>query len=218
MRNLLQIFVSLCLLIIISSCSSEEEIVLVEQVNDFTMLEVGNYWIYEWYEIEPNGVTTILDRSDTVYISGVINTGDKELFLREATFLGSARQSYLFDSANMIFTFPEREIYLTLDNSIEQRKILGFADDPIATVIYSLEEGSDYVEVPAGRFECINFKGVIQPLREDYPHGERYNFNHYSEKVGLVSMRTQFYNSPNDIEMRLVSYGKSESKPQEDIP
>ena len=209
MKESHQLPVYLCILFILVGCSNDDEALPRELVNDFTMIEVGNYWVYEWYEIEPNGVTTILNRRDSVYISEVIETGSKSLFLREATFLGTPRQSYLFDSANTIFRFSDREILLTLDESIEQRKLLGFENDPIARVTYSLEEGTDYVEVPAGRFECINFKGVIEPLQSEYPHGERYNFHHYAKNIGLVSMRTQFYNSPNDIEMRLVKYGKN---------
>ena len=62
--------------------------------------------------------------------------------------------------------------------------------------------------VPAGQFDCINFQGTIESLQLDYPHGTRFNNNFYAKDVGLVKLTTQFYSQPNDLEMRLVDYGR----------
>ena len=189
-------------------CSSDE-VTPSTSILDFVNIEVGNYWIYEWYEIEPDGTTSSFNTRDSLIIVGDTLISGKRFFIRSGTLLGGDRtELLLFDSLNSIFTYPAKEMLFTLDDTIEETKNYGPKEDPVASGKYSLSDEVSSITVPAGEFECLNYQGLIEPLQQDYEYGTRINSNLYSHGVGLVLMKTQFYSSPNDLEMRLVSFGK----------
>lgn len=190
-----------------SSCSDEELPTTTHDVIEFTNLKVGNYWVYEWIEIEPDGSESSFNKRDSVYIVRDTTISKKTYLVRSGTFLGSRKRELLFDSANSIFLYPSNELIFTLDETIESTVNYGPEENPIAIATYALDANNTNVTVPAGVFECLNYSGVTQSLEADYPHGTRLNSNLYSNGTGLVLMKTQFYNSPNDLEMRLIKTG-----------
>ena len=193
-------------LILLSGCSKNDDVSPIT-VMDYANLHVGNYWVYEWYEIDPLGNTTIFNKRDSIYIKKDTLIAGREYFIRTGTFLESERTTILFDSANSIYLYPSREVLFTYDFDLKYTQTYGPEDNSIAIASYSLSRDYFVIEVPAGPFACINYEGVIEPLDPDYEYGDRVNSNYYARDVGLVSMRTQFYSSPNDLEMRLVKYG-----------
>ena len=47
----------------------------------------------------------------------------------------------LFDSANSLFSYPERDLLFTLDINQESTRDFGLGDDPVATGNYALKVG-----------------------------------------------------------------------------
>lgn len=207
MKNYFTLF-SLCGLMSFYACS-EEELSPTASILEFANLEVGNYWIYDWYEITPDGQESSYATRDSIFIEGDTLISGRRYLIRTGTHRGHLRRELLFDSAMSIYRYPFRDILFTLDDEVEVTKSFGHGDNIIAVGTYSLESATTSVTVPAGQFECFSYTGTIESVLPDYQHGTRYNSYLYSNEVGLVLMRTHFFSSPNNLEMRLVDYGAS---------
>jgi hypothetical protein len=205
MRN----YILLGLILIVISCN-REPVTPTNPIINLMNLKVGNYWVYDWYEINlTNGDVSNLSKRDSIVIEKDSVVADRTYYIKSSNLLGSSlrTKTVLFDSINTIYSFPEREIILTLDKSVNYTRNFGTEQVLIAVGYYSLDNSSVSINVPAGTFQSINFKGRIESQEPNYQYGIRYNDNYYSDKVGLVKMRTQIYSAPNDIEMRLVRHG-----------
>lgn len=191
------------------SCSpSEVTLNDEESISDYSKLEIGNYWVYDWFTVTPEGVSTYY-ATDSIFIEKDTIIDNKIFYIKSRTFLGKRkRRTILFDSLESSYIYPDSTLYLSLDPEIEVTKTYGLEEDPLAIGTFSLVDSTQLIDVPAGSFVCINFKGEIEPLQEDYEYGIRYNNNYYAKDVGLVLLTTLFYSSPNNLEMRLVDYGK----------
>lgn len=204
--NLKSLITTLAIASLFFSCA-DDIITPAPDVLHFTHLETGNYWVYEWFEIEPDGSEASFNKRDSLYIQKDSVISGRTYLVRSGTFLGNPKTELLFDSANSVFIYPTRELVFTLDESIEFISFYGSEEDPIAKGTYSLDNTKTTISVPAGEFECVNYQGITESLESDYPYGTRINSNLYSKGTGLVFMQTQFYSSPNDLQMRLVKSG-----------
>jgi hypothetical protein len=206
MKNLVLLLAVLLLLI---SCENES-VTPNNPIANLMNLKVGNYWVYDWYEIDAtNGNATNLNKRDSLIIVKDTIISGRTYFIKRGNFFGNSQQikTLLFDSINSIFSFPDKEIVLTLNRSLVIIRDFGSKANPIAIGYYSLDDKNVSIQVPAGNFQSINFRGRIEPQYASYPYGIRYNDNFYADNVGLIKVRTQLYSSPNDIEMRLVKHG-----------
>lgn len=168
-------------------------------------LRVGNYWVYDWFEIDLNNNATLLDRTDSVIIEKDTIINNKSYFVKKS-FYGSPlmTRTILFDSMN---SYPDKKVIFTLDKSLMITQNLGPETKPTLIGYYAIDDTETSVEVPAGSFQSINFKGRIEPQDGDYPYGVRYNDNYYSKNIGLIKVATQLYSSPNNLELRLTKFG-----------
>ncbi len=119
------------------------------------------------------------------------------------------RSYNFFDSANSIYSYPDRQVRLTLDQSKEFSVQIGITDDnhSLATVYYSIDTEPITVNVPPGNYATINNKGRVEPNQTDYPLGIRTLNNYYSKGTGLIKKTCYMYSSPATLEMRLVKTG-----------
>lgn len=210
MRN----YILLGLILIFISCDNEP-VTPSNPIINLMNLKAGNYWVYDWYEINlTNGDVSNLSKRDSIVIEKDSVVMDRTYFVKSSNLFGSSirTKTVLFDSLNTIYSFPEREVILTFDKSVNYTKNFGTEEVLIAVGYYSLDNSSVSIDVPAGTFQSVNFKGRIESQEPNYQYGIRYNDNYYSDKVGLVKMRTQIYSSPNEIEMRLVRHGSTNLK------
>lgn len=193
----------LLLFTLLTSCS-DEEVQVNEDVLSYVKLEIGNYWVYDWYEVDSLS-EQLIHESDTVVVLGDTIISGKKYFVKRPHKY-AARNLILFDSANVVYSYPDKRIVFTIDNSQTETIEIGPKDGLIALGTYQLKE-EEIISVPAGSFECLNWQGVFVSYEDDYEHGNRFNNNYYSRNVGLVKIKTQFYRSPNDLEARLISFG-----------
>ncbi len=199
---------SLFAFLIFLSCSETavEPSIETESIEDYSQLEVGNYWVYDWYEIDGTSGEATYRSSDSLYIRTDTLINGRQYFIKSGTFLGTPNYSVIqFDSANALYSYPDRMIF-TLDSALKTTVDIP-STSPIAIGEYGLLSESETVQVPAGTFNCLNYFGTTESLDSEYPHGIRINSNHYAKHVGLVKTLTQFHSSPNDLEMRLRSFG-----------
>lgn len=202
------IYCSLTMLLM-ASCSDDEPGVQLRTISDFSQLEVGNYWVYDWYEVQPDGSESLMDLRDTLRIEADTLIEGRTMFIRTGTFMGQTRREIVYDSISQLLTYPNRMALFVIDSNLEFTRNFGPVDSPISVGIYHLNSLIETLEVPAGEFNCLNFQGTIESLELDYPYGTRFNNNLYSHGVGLVKLTTQFYSQPNDLEMRLIDFGRN---------
>ena len=203
-------FIVIAVSIIAISCD-DENITSPSPIVNLMNLKVGNYWVYDWYEVNiTSGVVTNLNKRDSIIIEKDSIINDRTYYVKSNNYLGNVLRSktLVFDSLSTLYTYPDREIVLTLTKSMEVTKKIGPKDNPIAIGYYSIEDSRVNIQVPAGTFLSLNFRGRIESQQSDYPYGIRYNDNFYSENIGLVKVRTYNYSSPNDLEMRLLRHGR----------
>ncbi|MDW3194218.1 MAG: hypothetical protein R8G66_17725 [Cytophagales bacterium] len=195
-----------------AACSTNDQDLpvprLITTVSEYSQLEVGNYWIYDWFEVQPDGSETPMELRDTLRIEADTLIEGRTMFVRAGTFMGQPRHEILYDSISHLLTYPERLPIFVFDSSQEFIRNFGPVDAPISIGTYRQKTAVETIEVPAGVFDCINFQGTIESLELDYPHGTRFNNNLYARDVGLVQLTTQFYSQPSDLEMRLVDFGR----------
>ncbi len=202
------IYCSLTLLIL-TSCSDDGPDVQVRTISSFSQLSIGNYWVYDWYEVEPDGSESPMQLRDTLMIESDTLIEGRRMFVRTGTFMSQPRREILYDSISHLLTYPDRLALFTLDTREEITRNFGPADAPLSVGTYRLNTVLETITVPAGEFQCLNFQGTIESLELDYPFGTRFNSNLYTEGIGLVKLTTQFYRQANDLEMRLVDFGRN---------
>ena len=196
-----------CLLII--ACTQETVLPTAEpdavSAADYTHLKVGNFWVYDWYEIDPEGNSSFYSR-DTMLVAGSIQVEGHTAMELTGQRLGRDFSTVLFDSANSVYTYPERFLYFTLDSAVHEG-VIGPSESPFFTTSYYLVQGYQEVSVPSGTFECLNFQGKYVPQDQKYPYGTRYNDNLFAANIGMVKMKTNYAHSPNTLEGSLIAYG-----------
>lgn len=170
---------------------------------EYANLEIGNYWIYDWYTVMPDGSESLFNKTDSLFVSGDTTIEDRTyLVLSGERLLDAPDTRLLFDSANTVYIYPSRRVFFTLDETIEEVK-----DLVLARGVFSLDNTLSSIEVPAGNFDCVNYKGLLDAHDPDYEHGQRVNNKFFAEGVGLVLTGTQFFSSANNLEGRMVRYG-----------
>lgn len=187
------------------SCSKEEVSIPVDIVS-FANLEVGNYWVYDWYKISEMG-EELIHSNDTIFILEETIISGKKYFIKSSHKYG-AGTTMIYDSVQSLFSYTGKNIIFSLDENQKQTIDFGDESNTLATGTYQLNPLKENINVPAGSFECVNWQGTIISKDEDYEYGTRYNNNYYSENIGQVQIRIQFYNSPNELGARLTKFGQ----------
>ncbi|WP_421870985.1 hypothetical protein [Marinoscillum sp.] len=208
----------LCALLAISCTETDREeipypiLIDYDEINDyqtseFMNLEVGNYWVYDWY-VENEAGKLEWWRTDSTYVASTRKVGNQTIYLvvndtRSVFGSPGSNSNSLFDSANVIYSYPEREVMLTFSSE----GVETFLNTPVPLPIhYEVERGELSLSVPAGSFECINYRGsYIHPER-----GVDFTDNYYSRGVGLIQQNTQFQHNGQKVFRYLIRYGSTD--------
>ncbi|MDH5474662.1 MAG: hypothetical protein OEX22_03115 [Cyclobacteriaceae bacterium] len=207
MKNSALFILFVGLIVLTISCSKEQDLTPSDSISDYTNLIVGNYWVYDWYEVDLLEIETYL-KTDSIYIEKDTIIFEKNYVIESGTFLGNPMKRILFDSAQSLYSYPNLELIFTLDKDIKYVRNIGGSDLTLAIGTYQLSDRSEMVSVPMGTFDCLNFEGIIQSLDDKYEYGTRDIDNYFAKNIGLVKASCFLYNSPNILEMRLVRHGK----------
>lgn len=200
-------------LVVLSACKKKKEPIVIEKqpgtfYADYAKLKVGNYWIYERYKTDGNGMTTALGIYDTCFVEKdtVINEKNYFKYVRSPYESPSPTISYLRDSADCIVTETGRIVF----SSQTFNQVFRTFQDPSG--MYELQEwmvDKDLnVTVPAGTYTTSTFQQVFNMAENVQQFGEkRYVNTRYTVNVGIVSETLPPYiSSPNVIERRLREY------------
>jgi len=210
MKN--QVVVIIAVLSVLAlSCKkkSEEPIptpVPVVKANYF-QLKVGNYWIYQGFHVDTNGIATPTGDFDSAYI-------EKDTVMRGFTYYKLIERQYLIMPQWGTF-LRDSSGYLVTAGGYVIASDCNFTDilavDTSSKQIYvgsAQMTGRDSLVVsPAGTFQSITWRNKIVPVPPNPMHWPvRYAYDVYGKGVGKMKSSTFFFSASWTIESWLVRY------------
>jgi hypothetical protein len=202
-----------------SSCDKENPGEPIVTYPDYGKLKVGNYWIYQHFQVDSNGVATPLDVFDSCYV-------EKDTILDGVTYVKMVRPpiiptlgnfQLLKDSLHYIVNNGGRIVFSSEDftSSLYNYTSIRYNGDTIYTVNVKMEDINEVVTTPAGDFATLNYKATYQMNPQYSLYHLRFIHNRYAKDIGMVVETFPFFSSqPTTTERRLVRYYlASDSKP-----
>lgn len=198
-----------------ASCEKENSNPPIDPVVEanYFPLEIGNYWIYDHYDIDSLGNETKRNRTDSVILSRDTIINGNQYFVLEGT-------NYPYDGGRwgIVDVLRDSSGYIVSANGKIKFSVDNFTDtlaskfeisgqDTLFVLTYQMEEITNQVVVPAGEFEALNYKGtVITTNPNQGVKNPRYLNNYFADNVGKVLQTYFFLSSPIISEKRLVRY------------
>jgi len=172
---------------------------------DYYQLKVGNYWVFQYFTIDSNGVAIPKNQWDSVYIEkDTVISGNT--FYKEWEDFSNGMQfpSYLRDSSGYLISNLGGRL-CSDDNFTD---ILGIDTNNLWLFTgYVKMTGKDsVVTVPAGTFQSITCRMKVVPTQTNDPHPIRYSYYVYGKNVGRIKSHNFYYNADQHFEYRLVRY------------
>lgn len=208
-------------LIIFAACKKNDEPApandekLIVKENAYYPLAIGNYWIYEHYQVFKTGIVNKLSLKDSIAVTRdtIINgtkyavlEGNNRPFTYPSGIIDFVRDSsgYLINSHHAV-----------LLSSVNFTDTLGrfYNDDTISKFLYTsiwwMDQASETLNVPAGTFDCI-----VKKTRRGYDFYEKPEKKSedwkscYAKGIGPVMLEYnyQYAIDISKVEKRLVRY------------
>lgn len=172
---------------------------------DYYQLKVGNYWIYQHFTIDSNGVAIPENKWDSVYIEKdtVIggNTYCKEW---EATPIGPNLFSCIRDSSGYLVN--NLGYRLCSDDNFTDTLFVDSANQFLFMGYLKMTGKDSLVSVPSGTFPSITSRMKVVPTQPGDPHPIRYSYYVYGKSIGRIKSHNFYYNADQHFEVRLVRY------------
>ena len=213
------LFLSLFLItVIIYSCKKDVDTVQPTPTPyitypNFSQSKVGNYWIYQQFDIDENGNATPKNIFDSCYIEKdtIINSKTYKKIFKPKPY-STSQYDILFerDSLHYIVHSKGKILFSSQDFSsiLELRYQMATSTDTLCQVIRQMADKNLTITTPAGTFITSDAKQtfIMFPGFTDTGN-QRYTHTRYSENIGIVIETLPFYlGSPNYVERRLVRY------------
>jgi flagellar hook protein FlgE len=190
---------------LVFSCRKDTEENAPVAKADYYQLKTGNYWIYEGYSIDTNGVTTVSGEFDSTYVEKdtVIN---KYTFskIRSHPYYLEQQTNFLRDSSGYLVNI--RGTILASDADFVNVLHIDSTNASLCMCYMQMTGMDSLVTIPAGQFQSITSRLKVVPTQPADKHPVRYSYNVYGKGIGLIKSHAFFYGSGLVIESRLVRY------------
>jgi hypothetical protein len=178
---------------------------------DYSKLKVGNYWIYQRYELDSLGNETVLNVIDSCYVkSDTLINGNTYFVVCRPGYNPSNTLFLLRDSLNYIISFGNYINFSSQDftSIFDSYYITASASDTVCYVVKKMASGSTIVTVPAGTFTTLDAQETFNMYPNwSFAGAVRKTHTRYAENIGIVSETLPFFSSnPKYIERRLIRY------------
>lgn len=207
MKNLVFVIIAVLSVLAISCKKNHEEQIPVAKA-DYFQLKVGNYWIYQGYNIDTNGVATPSVEYDSAHIEkDTVIRGFTYYKLLENIFVMFPEQfaSYLRDSSGYLVN-SYGQILASDFNFTDTLEVI--AADPQLYKGYLQMTGKDsLVTIAAGTFQSITSSYRIVPSPPNNANLPiRYTYEMFGKGVGKLKAYSFFFYGGQGMEGRLVRY------------
>lgn len=206
----------LVLATIISSCKKEkdpEPIVPGVTYADYGQLKVGNYWIYEQFDVDAAGSATAKNIFDSCYLEKdtVINSINYVKMIKPKPYAMNEKDiSFLRDSLHYIINSNGKILFSSEDFTtiFETSYFLAGLEDTVCQIINQMADKDLVIITPAGTFTTSNAKEIytMYPAWSTAENPRNLHMR-YAEDVGVVIETLPFFvSNPVYVERRLVRY------------
>ncbi len=184
-----------------------------EHYDNYTQLKVGNYWVYQIFDVDSLGqgpplneydscsITkdTVINGNRYYYLSSLIPLNDKihNHWLRDSL-------HYLVDDAGSI-RFSSKDFTTAFSTVVTA---MGTPPDTMAVAKEQMESGATYYNTPAGPYTTLNFKTTYEMYPGYQIYGKhRYLHQRHAKDIGIVSATIPFFaGQARYRERRLIRY------------
>ncbi|MES2133471.1 MAG: hypothetical protein V4506_14075 [Bacteroidota bacterium] len=211
------LYVALISAFFLSFCKKHKEEVAPEEMpaityNNYSALKVGNYWIYDVYEVDSLGNATPVNVYDSCYVQ-------KDTLINNRTYFKVYRPNYaqgngflyVRDSLHYIVDASGMIVFSSLDFSTTFNTfyLLMQPNDTFYVAVSKMEHKDKLISMPAGSFNASDFKTAY--TFADFPQGgymkNRSTVTYYARGIGVVYETLTFFTAyPFQKERRLVRY------------
>ncbi len=201
------VIVILGALIMMFSCESDPNLDVTSDVNEYTQLKTGNYWVYDTYDCDTLGNNCNYHGRDSVYVSEDTVIDGKYFVIFKGTRFGLPFQQYLRDSANFIVNEKGTKLFAhdKMNEVLHEHQFTLKSNNKPYRAYYGMEEKDRPVSTPAGSFDVLNYRGVIHQIGDSDPV-YRYTNRYYSKGVGIVLETARYHESLHQLRRELVKY------------
>jgi hypothetical protein len=184
---------------------------------NYSQLKVGNYWVYQQFEIDAAGVVHPRNNTDSCYIEKDTTINGHTYFKIVKPYLSHGQYynsnncySFIRDSLHYIIN-SFGEILFSSQDSLSVLRTFYYVwemNDTVCQVVLKMADKNLAVVTPAGTFTTTDSKETYHMYPNHSSGGNpRYINTRYAENIGIVLETQPFYaSSPNYIERRLIRY------------
>jgi hypothetical protein len=203
----------------INEPETPEETPSVVAYPNYSNLKIGNYWIYQRFELDGSGGETPLAVIDSCYIQ-------KDTLINSHTYFKYVSPNFGIAITPSISTSPVAEFYRdSLSYIITSTGRIEFSSQDFTTIFYSycgvagpndtvyraeiqMKDQNVSVTTPAGNFVTSNFKETQYMYPNYTMNGAiKYRSLRYAENVGKVTQEWYLFSMvPTRWERRLIRY------------
>ena len=201
-------FLSICTLLLLFSCSKNDDDQTILPPEDYYQLNVGNYWVYDRYNVYPDGTEELLDRKDTVSVVGTTTLNNQVYFEFSGTQFGGDYQKLVRDSSGFLVEDNGKILFSTqIFNTVLRQDTIWTSDSPLVQSVYEMKPDEVLIDVPAGVFPCYEYEATVTSFETDPPFDVKYHSTFYSDDIGLVKQTGSYYStSAFTLERRLSEF------------
>lgn len=175
--------------------------------SEYYPLSTGSYWIYDLYVIDTNGVESLVNSNDSLFVAGdTLIQGEtfKHLVTDNQNSLLERIQrdssGYLVNVSGSILFAPDDFSYpLGTD-------VLSTGSDTIYTAEWGMKQFNQPLTVPAGTFDVLMLERNYLIRESDSTKAERQFGDYRARNVGLVAFQYGQTSNKSTYEYRLVRY------------
>jgi hypothetical protein len=208
------LYLLLALMMILTySCKKETGNTTDHLYPNFSQLKIGNYWVYEYFDIDQNGSATSRNVIDSCYIEKDTMINGKTYFKYVKPDPNTApKENITFqkDSLHYIVNSDGKILFSSEDFStiFDSRYIVAGPQDTVCKIVKHMADKNIMVSTPAGTFTTLNAKDDYSMYPNWASSGNSRSKNtRYAEKIGIISETFDFYISQkNYVERRLIRY------------
>ncbi len=216
MKNVKNVFVLALLLPVFFSCKKNNDDCpspndsTIVSYDNYSQLKVGNYWIYQIFNLDSSGNAVATNAYDSSWIDRDTVTNGKTYYFRRSVNTLSTTDGWFRDSLHYITTISGEINFSYQDfNTVFKSYYLNANPfDTIAFVTVKMSDPNFIKNTPLGNYVTQNFKTNYDMFPNWSSAGTPRSINvRYAKNVGIVSETLLFFAStPTYQERRLVRY------------
>jgi hypothetical protein len=217
MKNLKFCFALFVITFFIISCKkdkTEPAPVPVEYASpypNYSQLKVGNYWVYQTYQVDTLGNSTCMFSLDSCYVEkDTLINGHIYFKVYRNYYVPYLINLYIRDSLHYVVDAGGKILFSSQDfATIFDNYYTGISQgDTVAEVIAKMEDHNFPVNVDAGTFITSDYRLTYNMYPNWSLNGStRIRHTRYAKDIGIVMETMPIYvGNPNYIERRLLRY------------